>query len=114
MGDIINYICREFSITINYTKAYVAKDFAYGLIHGKPLESYVKLPSYCRFLEVQNLDTLTFIHAINDQRFKYFLWLWNMYTWISHFNLIIFVDDTFFTSRLKFTLFIATYHNANF
>ncbi|KAL2466967.1 Uncharacterized protein Adt_42818 [Abeliophyllum distichum] len=85
--DIISDIRREFGITISYTKAYMAKSFASGLIRGKPRESYAKLPSYCHVLEVQNPGTLTFIHTTDDDRFKYlFYGLGTKHTWIPQLN----------------------------
>ncbi|XP_022849931.1 uncharacterized protein LOC111372026 [Olea europaea var. sylvestris] len=114
--DIINDICREFGITVSYTKAYMAKNFASGLIHGKPRESYAKLPAYCHVLEMQNPGTLTFIHTNDDRHFKYlFMALGpSIHGFVNSMRKIISVDGAFLTSRMKGTLLIATSQDANF
>ncbi|XP_022897800.1 uncharacterized protein LOC111411506 [Olea europaea var. sylvestris] len=114
--DIINDIRREFGITVSYTKAYMAKNFACGLIHGKPRESYAKLPTYCHVLEMQNPGTLTFIHTNDDRRFKYLFMVLGptIHGFINSMRKVISVDGAFLTSRMKGTLLVATSQDANF
>ncbi|XP_022880915.1 uncharacterized protein LOC111398216 [Olea europaea var. sylvestris] len=114
--DIINDIRREFGITISYTKVYMAKNLACGLIRGKPRESYVKLPVYCHVLEMQNPGTLTFIHTNDDRRFKYlFMALGpSIHGFVNSMRKVISVDGAFLTSRMKGTLLVATSQDANF
>ncbi|XP_022850600.1 uncharacterized protein LOC111372474 [Olea europaea var. sylvestris] len=114
--DIINDTRREFGITVSYTKAYMAKNFACGLIRGKPRESYAKLPVYCHVLEMQNPGTLTFIHTNDDRRFKYFFMALgpSINGFVNSMRKVISVDSAFLTSRMKGTLLIATSQDANF
>ncbi|XP_022891843.1 uncharacterized protein LOC111406693 [Olea europaea var. sylvestris] len=114
--DIINDIRREFGITVSYTKAYMAKNFACGLIRGKSPESYAKLPAYCHILEIQNPSTLTFIHTNDDQHFKYFFMALgpSIHGFLNSMRKAISVDGAFLTSRTKGTLLIATSQDTNF
>ncbi|XP_022843412.1 uncharacterized protein LOC111366964 [Olea europaea var. sylvestris] len=101
--DIINDIRREFGIIVSYTKAYMVKNFACGLIHGKPRESYTKLPAYCHVLEMQNPGTLTFIHTNDDRHFKYlFMALGpSIHGFLNSMRKVISIDGAFLTSRMK-------------
>lgn len=45
--NIMDDIHREFNISISYTKAYMAKEFAVSQLRGTPNASYSILPLYC-------------------------------------------------------------------
>ncbi|XP_022843214.1 uncharacterized protein LOC111366747 [Olea europaea var. sylvestris] len=81
----------------------MAKNFACGLIRGKPHESYTKLPAYCHILEMQNPGTLTFIHTNDDRHFKYlFMALGpSIHGFFNSMRKVISVDGVFLTSRMK-------------
>ncbi|XP_022875735.1 uncharacterized protein LOC111394204 [Olea europaea var. sylvestris] len=114
--DIINDIRREFGITVSYTKAYMAKNFACGLIRRKSRESYAKLPAYCHVLEMQNPGTITFIHTNDDRRFKYlFMALGpSIHGFVNSMRKVISVEGAFLPSRMKGILLVTTSQDANF
>lgn len=113
--DIIADFQRIHGVSIDYYKAWRARESALNSLYGSPEESFAQLPSFFSNLESKNPGTITHILSDSENRFKYsFMALGpSLRGFRSCMRRVICVDGTFLKGKYLGTLLIATCLDGN-
>ena len=113
-NDIIRDMKDDYGISVNYNKAWRAREHALEAVRGAPNESYQKLPSFLYRLKIQNPGSVTDLETDCKHHFKYlFMALGASISGWEHCRPVIAIDGSFLKTKYEGTLFTACALDAN-
>ncbi|KAK6793887.1 hypothetical protein RDI58_007340 [Solanum bulbocastanum] len=108
LKDIQHDMLAEYGVRLTYMQAWRAKEAAFELVRGDPIQSYAKLPSYFHILEATYPSSHIRLHKSEDDRFLYsFVALFTSIKGWEYCRPIVVVDGTFIKGACKGTLLTA-------